>query len=227
MTKGEPMKQWIELTAADGHKFDAYTAGPNGKPKGGLVVIQEIFGVNAHIRSVCDGFAADGYLCVSPALFDRTERKVELGYDQAGIASGRELRAKVTWEQVMLDMAASVEAASAAGKIGTVGYCWGGSISFLCATRLPVQGSVVYYGGQIVPFKDEAARAPLLMHFGEADKGIPLSDVDQIRKAQPQAAIHIYPADHGFNCDARGSYEPTSARIARERTLDFFRQHIG
>lgn len=223
----ETMKQWIELTAADGHKFDAYMAGPAGKPKGGLAVIQEIFGVNAHIRSVCDGFAAEGYLCVSPALFDRTERKVELGYEPDGVARGRELRAKVTWEQVMLDMAASVEAASAAGKVGTVGYCWGGSISFLCATRLPVQASVVYYGGQIVPFKDEAAKAPLLMHFGETDQSIPLADVETIRKAQPQAAVHVYPAGHGFNCDERGSFEPVSARIARERTLAFFTQHIG
>ena len=223
----ETMKQWIELTATDGHKFDAYMAGPASKPKGGLVVIQEIFGVNAHMRSVCDGFAADGYLCVSPALFDRTERKVELGYGPDGVAQGRDLRAKVAWEQVMQDMAASVEAASAAGKVGTTGYCWGGSISFLCATRLPVHASVVYYGGQIVPFKDETANAPLLMHFGEADQSIPLSDVEAIRKAQPQAAVHVYPAGHGFNCDERGSHEPVSARIARERTLDFFRQHIG
>lgn len=223
----ETMTQWIELTAADGHKFDTYTAGPAGKPKGGLVVIQEIFGVNSHIRSVCDGFAAEGYLCVSPALFDRTERKVELGYDEASVARGRDLRAKVSWEQVMQDMAAAMEAASAAGKVGSVGYCWGGSISFLCATRLPVQAAVVYYGGQIVPFKDETANAPLLMHFGEADSGIPLTDVEQIKQAQPQAKVHVYPAGHGFNCDQRGSFEPTSARIARERTMDFFRQHIG
>lgn len=227
MTKDAPMKKWIELTAADGHKFDAYTAGPEGKPKGGLVVIQEIFGVNNHIRNVCDGFAADGYLCISPALFDRTERKVELGYDQAGIQRGRDLRAKVEWEQVMLDMAASVDAAAAAGKVGTVGYCWGGSISFLCATRLPVQASVVYYGGQIVPFKDEAAKAPLMMHFGETDQSIPMADVSAIKQAQPQATVFTYPAGHGFSCDERGSYEAVSARIARERTIGFFTQHIG
>ena len=223
----ETMKQQIELTAADGHKFDAYMAGPAGKPKGGLVVIQEIFGVNPHIRSICDGFAADGYLCVSPALFDRTERKVELGYDPDGIARGRELRSKVSWEEVMLDMAAAVEAASAAGKVGTVGYCWGGSISFLCATRLPVHASVVYYGGQIVPFKDEAAKAPLLMHFGETDQSIPLADVETIRKAQPQAAVHVYPAGHGFNCDQRADYSAESAKLARERTMEFFRKHLG
>ena len=221
------MAETIKLTASDGHKFDAYIAQPAGKPRGGLVVIQEIFGVNQHMRKVADGFAADGYLCVTPALFDRVKRGVELGYGPTDIPEGRDIRQALKLDQVLLDLKAAVDAAKPAGKVGAAGYCWGGSLAFLCATRLGVNAAAGYYGGAIVPHKDEKPGCPTLLHFGERDKGIPLTDVEQIRKARTDVTIHIYPADHGFNCDERGSWEPTSAKIARERTLDLFRKNVG
>ena len=221
------MADTIKLTASDGHSFDAYVAQPAGKPRGGLVVIQEIFGVNQHMRKVADGFAADGYLCVTPALFDRAKRGVELGYGPTDIPEGRDIRAALALDDVLLDLHAAVDAAKAAGKVGAVGYCWGGSLAYLCATRLGVDAAVGYYGGQIVPHKDEKPGCPVILHFGERDKGIPLADVEIIRKARPDVTIHVYPADHGFNCDERGSWEPTSAKIARERTLELFRRNIG
>jgi carboxymethylenebutenolidase len=217
----------IALTAADGHSLAAYRAEPTGKAKAGLVVIQEIFGVNQHMRRVADGFAAAGYLCIAPALFDRTQRGVDLGYDKDAIAAGREIRGKVTWDQVMLDCAAAERAAAAAGKVGAVGYCWGGSVAWLCATRLKVAAAVGYYGGQIVPFAQEKPNCPVQLHFGERDQGIPLTDVEKIRRAQPGIEINIYPADHGFNCDERASYHAESARIARARTLAFFAGHLA
>ena len=221
------MAETIKLTASDGHSFDAYVAQPSGMARGGLVVIQEIFGVNQHMRKVADGFAADGYMCVTPALFDRTRRGVELGYGPADIPAGRDLRQTLKLDDVLLDLKAAVDVARSAGKVGAVGYCWGGSLAFVCATRLGVNAAVGYYGGAIVPHKDETPGCPTMLHFGERDKGIPLTDVEIIRKARPDVTIHIYPADHGFNCDERGSWEPTSARIARERTLELFRKNIG
>ena len=223
------MGQELGLTASDGHKLGLYRADPAAAPKGGIVVLQEIFGVNKHIREVCDGFAADGYLAVAPALYDRSSVKdCNLGYTPDDIAIGRKLREEFSWDDTMKDVAAAVEVVRGAGlKVGTVGYCWGGTVSFLAGTRLPVDAAVVYYGGQIVPYVKESARAPLLMHFGEHDKGIPLSDVETIGKAHPQAEIHIYDADHGFNCDHRGSYDATAAKLARERTMAFFAKHVG
>ena len=221
------MAETIKLTASDGHSFDAYVAQPAGKARGGLVVIQEIFGVNRHMRKVADGFAADGYMCVTPALFDRAKRGVELGYGPDDIPKGRDIRQSLKLDDVLLDLKASVACAKSAGKVGAVGYCWGGSLAFLCATRLGVAGAVGYYGGAIVPHKDEKPGCPTMLHFGERDKGIPLTDVEVIRKARPDVTIYIYPADHGFNCDERGSWEPTSAKIARERTLELFRKAIG
>ncbi|MSP48034.1 MAG: dienelactone hydrolase family protein [Alphaproteobacteria bacterium] len=221
------MAETIRLKASDGHQFDAYVAQPAGKPRGGLVVIQEIFGVNQHMRKLADGFAAEGYLCVTPALFDRAKPAVELGYGPTDIPQGRDIRASLKLDQVLLDLKAAADAAKAAGKVGAVGYCWGGSLAYLCATRLGVAAAVGYYGGQIVPHKEEKPGCPTMLHFGERDKGIPLTDVEIIRKARPDVTIHIYPADHGFNCDERGSWEPTSAKIARERTLELFRKHVG
>ena len=219
----------LRLRAEDGHEFGAYRADPDGAPRGGIVVIQEIFGVNSHIRSVCDGFAADGYACIAPALYDRSSHKsCQLGYDADDIATGRRLREEFSWDDSVNDIAAAVSALSGEGlKVGTDGYCWGGTMSYLAATRLPVQAAVVYYGGQIIPYVDESERCPLLMHFGEHDEGIPLSDVDQIRAAHPNAEIHIYDAGHGFNCDQRGSFNETAAALARERTLALYREHLS
>ena len=218
----------LTLTANDGHSLGAYRAEATGTARAGIVVLQEIFGVNTHIRSVCDGFAADGFTCIAPALYDRSsQRNCELGYEASDMTTGRKLREEFSWDDTVKDVAAAVAALAGEGlKVGTVGYCWGGSISFLAGVRLDVSAAVVYYGGQIIPYKDEKARCPMLMHFGEHDAGIPLSDVEQIKAAQPEAAVHIYDAGHGFNCDRRGSYDEASAKLARERTVDFFNTNL-
>jgi len=222
------MGENIKLTASDGHSFDAYRAAPEGAPKGGVVVIQEIFGVNSHVREVADSFAADGYLAIAPAVFDRQDTNVELGYDADSITAGRTLKDNASYEAAVLDLNAAVEAAGAGGKVGTVGYCWGGTLSYLCSTRVPgVSASVVYYGGQIIPFNDEKLQTPCLMHFGERDAGIPLSDVDAIKAAHPEADVNMYPADHGFNCGDRGSFDQPSAALARERTDAFFTANLS
>ena len=223
------MGKTLTLTASDGHKFSAYRADPQGKPKGGVVVIQEIFGVNQHMREVCDGVAKDGYAALAPALFDRAERGVELGYTEGDIARGRDLRAKLAWEDVLKDVAASIKAVADAGKVGIVGYCWGGSVAWRAATQLGgLACAVGYYGGQITPFKDERPKVPVMLHFGETDASIPLTDVEAIKKAQPKLPIYVYPgAGHGFSCDHRGSYHAASASLARTRTMQFFAQNVG
>ena len=223
------MGEHLELTAADGHRLGGYRADPTGPAKGGLVVLQEIFGVNGHIRDVCDRFAADGYAALAPALYDRSSRKnVELGYTEADIELGRKLREEFSWDDTVLDVEAAMTLLETQGlKVGTVGYCWGGTISFLAATRLPVHAAVVYYGGQILPYVEEKERCPLLMHFGAKDSSIPPSYIETVRKAHPNATIYIYDADHGFNCDRRASYDEKAAKLARSRTLAFFGEHLS
>ena len=223
------MGRRLELTADDGHSFGAYRVDPSGTARGGVVVLQEIFGVNVHIRDVCDGFAADGFTCIAPALYDRSShRDCELGYEAEDMTVGRKLREEFSWDDTVRDVAAAVAVLAGEGlKVGSVGYCWGGTISFLAGVRLDVNAAVVYYGGQIIPYKDEKARCPMLMHFGEHDAGIPLSDVEEIRAAQAEAMIHIYDAGHGFNCDRRGSYDEAAATLARQRTIEFFGTHLG
>ncbi len=217
----------IELTASDGHRLAAYRADPKGTPRGGIVVVQEIFGVNGHMRRVTDGFAADGYLAICPALFDRVERGVQLGYGPEDIARGRELRAKIAWPQVLADMQAAIKAAGAAGKVGVVGYCWGGSIAWRTATQLAVDAAVGYYGGMIAEFAAENPKCPVMLHFGEKDQSIPKAQIETVNRHHPNLPIHVYPADHGFNCDDRKQYDPEAAKLARERTLAFFRNHVG
>lgn len=222
------MGQNIQLTAEDGFVLDAYLAEPRGKPKGGLVVVQEIFGVNNHMRGVTDTFAQHGYLAICPALFDRAKKHVELGYTQQDIEAGRELRAAVGWDDPIKDARAALKRVQGAGKVGTVGYCWGGSVTWLTATRLGgITAAVCYYGGQIAAFKDEKPKVPVMFHFGEHDKGIPMADVEAVRKAQPNQIFHIYPSGHGFNCEERGDYDPASKKLALERTLAFFAKHVG
>ncbi len=219
----------LTLTASDGHELGAYRADPEGAAKGGIVVIQEIFGVNAHIREVCDGFAADGYLAIAPALYDRSAtRDVDLGYDTEGMQAGLKCRDEFSWDDSVLDVGAAAAVMQGEGlKVGTVGYCWGGTISYLAGCRLDIQAAVVYYGGQIMPYIDEQGRCPMLMHFGEQDKGIPLDDVRQIDAAHDGATVHIYDADHGFNCDHRGQHNAAAAAEARERTMAFYAQSLG
>lgn len=221
------MGEFIELTSKDGHTLRAYRANPSGPVRGSIVVIQEIFGITDHIQEVCNGFAEDGYCVAAPALFDRVERGLELAYDEAGVARGRACRTELGWNNPLLDVAAAAAALSEHGRVGVVGYCWGGSVAWLSSTRLDVDCAVGYYGGQIVLFKDEQPQSPVLLHFGEKDSLIPAADVAQIRAAQPGAGIHVYPAAHGFNCTDRADFHPESAELARTRTLEFFSQHLG
>ena len=223
------MGEMITLTSDDGFKLGAYKAAAKGKPRGGVVVIQEIFGVNSHIKSLTDGFAADGYTSIAPALFDRVERGVEMGYQPSDIERGREMRGKLGWDTMVMDLRAAVKALAAEGlKVAVVGYCMGGSLAWLSATRIPgLAAAVGYYGGAVAEFAQERPGCPVLLHFGETDASIPKDHWDRIRAAQPGVPLHVYPAGHGFNCDERGSYHEPSARLARERTIQFLRQHVG
>ena len=210
-----------ELTAADGHTFGAYEAHPDGAGAA-IVIVQEIFGVNPHIRSVVDRYAALGYRAVAPALFDRVESGVELDYDGAGIDRGRELAGRIKWEPAMTDIAAAVAHVAPTGPVGVIGYCFGGSLAWRSAHELPVAAAVGYYGGQIHELNDLDPEAPTMLHFGELDHAIPLDHVDAIAAAHPDVQVYVHPgAQHGFNCDARGSYDPISAAVALGRTIEF------
>lgn len=218
----------IELSAKDGHRLGAYRADPAGTPKAGIVVIQEIFGVNPHMRNVADRYAAAGYAAVAPAIFDRVERGVQLGYTPDDIARGVAIRAKTDWNAVIADIGAAVALLAGEGlKVGTVGFCWGGSVAYLSAARLPVAAAVGYYGGQIVPFLGETPKVPTMLHFGDRDGGIPMADVLTIARAQPEVEIHVYPAGHGFACDERKDFTPACAEQAWERTQAFFARHLA
>jgi len=224
------MGTMIELKAPDGHTLAAYRAEPAGKPRGGLVVIQEIFGVNSHIRAIADGYAADGYLAIAPALFDRVKRGVELGYTQPDIKAGMDIRGQVPLEGALKDVEAAIAAAANAGKVGIVGYCWGGFISWTAAARVAgLTCAVPYYGGGTTTDESIARqpRCPVMLHYGERDDHIPVSGVQKLAAAHPKQAVHIYAAGHGFNCDQRGSYDAASAKLARSRTVEFLRQHLG
>jgi carboxymethylenebutenolidase len=225
MMKGSQMSEWINLEASDGHKFKAYTAVPDA-PRGGIVVLQEIFGVTRHIRSIVDGFADAGYAAIAPALFDRAKRDVELDYSD--IASGKEIVSAVAPQDSAKDLAASVQWALQYGKVATVGYCWGGTLAFLAASSLPVSGAVAYYGGMIAKFVDRKPKVPVMYHFGGLDAYIPETDIDAIRAALPSDELFVYAdAGHGFNCDERADFSPNSAALARQRTLDFLGRTVG
>ncbi len=224
------MGENIRLRSADGFELGAYRARPEGAAKGGVVVVQEIFGVNVHIRSVCERYAEAGYLAVAPAVYDRIEPDVQLVYEPDDITRGREIRAKADMADVIADVAAAAEAAAEGGKVGIVGYCWGGLIVYLAACRLGDKLACAsgYYGGGIVQYLGETPAVPLILHFGTLDASIPLSDVEQIGQAHPGVTIHLYEgADHGFNCDMRSQYHAEAAALARERTLAHFAEHLG
>lgn len=211
----------MRLTAVDGHEFDAYEAHPESA-SASIVVVQEIFGVNAHIRSVTDRFAALGYRAVAPAIFDRVEPGVELEYTAEGIAQGRTMAMEVRWQPAMSDIAAVVAHVAGTGPVAVIGYCFGGSLAWLSANELPIAAAVGYYGGQVVEFIDRAPLVPTMLHFGALDHAIPLDGVASIAADHPSVAVHIYDhAEHGFNCDARGSFNPVAATIAMGRTLEF------
>ena len=209
------------LTARDGHEPEAYEVHPDGA-SASVVIVQEIFGVNAHIRSVVDRYASFGYRAIAPALFDRGERGVELGYDDTGKTRGMELVMPIAFDAATLDVAAAVDHVSDTGPVAVIGYCFGGSVAWIAACDLPIAAAVGYYGGQIYAMRDRSPKVPTLLHFGELDGGIPLDRVSAIAAAHPEVPVLVYDgADHGFNCDARSQFDARSAAIALGRTLDF------
>lgn len=223
------MGQMVKLKSKDGFELGAYRADPSGKPKGGVVIIQEIFGVNKHIKEVCDGYAKDGYIAIAPALFDRVERDLELGYVPEDQEKGKATRGKLDWDNSLNDAQAAAEAIRGdAGKVGIIGYCFGGSVAWIAATRGNFDASVSYYGGNAADFADEKPKCPIICHIGKEDKGIGPEKVEKIKAGQPQVPVYLYDgAGHGFNCDHRGSFNEAAATTARERTLAFLAENIG
>jgi carboxymethylenebutenolidase len=221
------MGHWIELKPEGAAPIQAWRADPTGKPRGGIVVIQEIFGVNAHIRAVTDRFASEGYLAIAPGVFDHIEKGFDVGYDPDSRARGMAVVGKVDVQQTLRDAAAAIEVAKEGGKVGIVGYCFGGTIVWRAAARLPgLSAAVGYYGGGIVGLKDLKPRVPTMLHFGEKDQHIPVAGVREVAAVHPEVKVHIYPADHGFNCDHRESYDAPSAALAWTRTLEFFAKQL-
>ncbi len=223
------MGQMIDLETQDGLTISAYRAEPEGQPRGGLVLIQEIWGVNSHIRSVADGYAAEGYLVIAPALFDRVERGVTMDeYTDETMQQGFGYMQKVDQDKALVDIRAAVDAASGAGKVGVVGFCFGGRMTWLSASRIDgISAAVPYYGGGVPDLASEQPKCPVVLHFGEQDQHIPVASVEEFKKVHPSLPVHIYAADHGFNCDQRGSYNAAAATLARERTLELLHQHVG
>lgn len=218
----------LSARAADGHKVSVYRADPASRARGTIVIVQEIFGVNEHIRKVCDDFAQAGYRAVAPALFDRVRPGIELGYDPDGVAEGRRIREQVSIDDALADIEAAAAETDGPGRTGLVGYCWGGTLAWAAATRSTTFAATVgYYGGGIPGMKDEQARCPVMLHFGELDQSIPLTGVEDFKVAHPEVPLFIYPAGHGFNCDQRASFHAESARLAKERTLSFLAEHVG
>jgi carboxymethylenebutenolidase len=221
------MGETIKLTAKDAVTITAYRATPTGKPKGAMVVLQEIFGVNHHIRSVTDRYAAQGYLAIAPGLFDRVGKDIELDYTADDITKGADIRSKTKLDLTLADIEAAVKAVASAGPVGVVGYCWGGTLAYAAACRVPgIKAAVGYYGGGIAGMLAEKPKVPIILHFGEKDKHISMDDVSKIKQAYPSMPVYVYDADHGFNCDERGSYDKPSADLALKRTLAFFTEHL-
>lgn len=218
------MSQWISLETPTG-RIRAWRADPHTPPRGALVVVQEIFGVNEHIRAVCTTFADHGFVAMAPAFFDHFEHDVQLRYDPEGVARGLELVERLGFERALQDVHATAAQLAESGKVGVVGYCWGGTVAFLANTRLSMP-AVSYYGARTVPFLGERIDAPMLFHFGERDASITARDIELHREQQEHAEVHVYPAGHGFNCDQRADFDHASAALALERTLAFFRRTL-
>jgi carboxymethylenebutenolidase len=218
----------IKLTASDNFQLGAYRADPKTAPKAAIVVIQEIFGVNHHIRAVCDRLASEGYVAIAPSIFDRLEPNFTSGYSPDEITAARKFVANPDWAAMLRDTQAAIDAVKDVGPVGIIGFCLGGSVAYAAATKLSgLSAAVGYYGGAIVRFADDKPKVPTQLHFGEKDAGIPLSDVDIIRAKRKDVEIHVYPgAQHGFHCDERASYDKASADIAWPRSLAFFAKHL-
>ena len=229
------MSQFTTLTAADGFQFSAYVAKPEGTPRAAIVVLQEIFGVNSHIRSVADRFAAEGYLAVAPATFDRVKTGVELGYTEADMGAGMALKTAVDAlpePGVMQDIQAAIDHAAqlGGGKVGIIGFCWGGLLAWRSACQLKgLSAALPYYGGGMTGEAEIARQpqCPVMAHFGDRDHWIPLDGIEAFKQAHPEVAVHVYSADHGFNCDQRGSYDEAAAKLARERSLAFLAEKLA
>jgi carboxymethylenebutenolidase len=221
------MSEFTTIMARDGHEFQTWLAAPPGRPRAAIVVVQEIFGVNSHIRAVTDGYAAAGYVAIAPALFDRVRRGIELGYSTADMQEGQGYVKQLQRGQTLADLSAAIAVVKHAGRVGVVGYCWGGTIAYVAACELPIACAVAYYGGSITKELAKHPKCPVMYHFGELDKHIPASDIAKIKAAHPQGEFHMYPAEHGFNCEQRESYDAASARLARERSLAFFAKHVA
>ncbi len=220
------MGKMIKLKAKDGHELDAYVAEPKGTPLGGIVVVQEIFGVNDHIKRVADQFAAEGFKAIAPAMFDRIERGITLPYTaiQQGIAYMQQLK----WPNTLADLEAAAEQVRGAGSAAVVGFCWGGTVAHVAASELDVDAAVSYYGGGVAKMLDKEPRCPIMYHFGDQDGSIPLADIEKIQSALPDEVVHVYPgAGHGFNCDERGSYSAPDARLAFGRSIAFLREQTS
>jgi carboxymethylenebutenolidase len=220
------MGSFTALMARDGHEFQAWLAPAQGPPRGAVVIVQEIFGVNAHIRSVTDSYAAAGYVAIAPCLFDRVRRGLELGYGPEDRERGIGTMKQIEVAKALKDIAACAAVVRHAGRTAVIGYCWGGTLAYLAARELPIACAVSYYGGGIAKNLERLPKKPVQYHFGEKDAHIPLSEVDAIRAADSRGTVYTYPADHGFNCEARESYDAPSARLARERTLAFLHTHL-
>jgi carboxymethylenebutenolidase len=222
------MGAWIELETEGAGPIQAWRAEPAGRSRGGLVVIQEIFGVNVHIRSIADRYTAQGYLAVAPAIFDHLHKGYQAGYAPEERARGIEMAGKLDREQLLRDVAAAVGVAKQGGKVGIVGYCLGGTVAWQAAARVDgLSAAVCYYGGGIIGLKDLKPRIPTLLHFGEKDAGIPLAGVHEVAATHPEVEVHTYPADHAFNRDDGANYDAASAALALTRTLAFFGKHLG
>ena len=223
------MSEYVTLRADDGQEFSAYIARPADKPIAGLVVIQEVFGVNSHIRSVADNYAKDGFLVVAPALFDRIQPGIELGYEGADLQTAMSLIPKLDIERSVLDIGAAIDFAAreADKKVGVIGYCFGGTLAWLAAARLQPAAAVGYYGGRIGNYAAEKLSAPVMLHFGRQDTHIPAEEVEKVHQAHPEVEIHWYDAGHGFNCNPRASYNAAAAKEARQRSLDFLKKHLA
>jgi carboxymethylenebutenolidase len=230
------MGNFVELTSSDGFKVPAWVAQPEGPARGAVVVLQEIFGVNSHIRSVADRLAARGYVTVAPATFARVEPNVDLGYSAQDMDAGIALKARaeaLPGQGLLPDIQAAIDHAaqlSGGKKVAIVGFCWGGLLTWRAACELQgLSAAVCYYGGGMTAGAevDRTPRCPVLAHFGERDHFIALDSVQAFSRAHPEVEVHVYDADHGFNCDQRGSYDEAAAMAARERTLAFFAKHVG
>jgi carboxymethylenebutenolidase len=227
-TDGSTVGQDIKLTASDGFQSGGYRADPAGAPKGAIVVIEEIFGVNHHIRSVCDRLAGAGYVAIAPSIFDRVEPHFQSGYSADEVAVARKFVANPDWPAMLLDTQAAIDAVKNVGPVGIIGFCLGGSIAYAAATKLAgLSAAVGYYGGAVVRFADDKPKVPTQLHFGEQDHGIPLTDVEAIKAKRPEVEVYVYPgAQHGFHCDERASYDKASSDIAWPRSLEFFAKHL-